>query len=527
MTSETVEVLTERFGAQYRWWASGTALVAMIAMVLSSTSVTVAVPHIMGAFGVGQDRAQWVATGYFAAMTAGMLLNAWLVRHFGARAVLTATLAAFTAASLAGAAAPSLDVVILSRVVQGVCGGLLQPLSMQILFRVFPPDRRGTAMGLFGLGVVLAPAFGPALGGLAIDGFDWRWVFLIPLPGVAAALPLGLVFMPEREGAGPRAAFDWPGFALLVTAIVALLDGLASGQRIGWHSDRIVFELALGAAATAGFIFRQLTARSPLLDLTLFRNGRFASAFVVGFIFGFSMFGSIYLIAVFVQEVQGYTATRAGLLMVPAGLLMAVMFPVAGRISDMVPAHWPIMAGLAVFGAGFLLMSAADADTPFWTFALFIMINRFGLSFVIPSLNTGSLRALRTDQVQQGSGLVNFTRMLGGACGINLLVVLLEMRTGVFAEAFTATQTAANAASMAMLEDVGRLAAAGGLGPGEASAAAARYLGEVMLAQAEAQAFQDVFVAVGLLAFAALLPAFVMARAGLQEPSASARLQSA
>ena len=333
--------------------------------------------------------------------------------------------------------------------------------------------------------------------------------------------------MPEREASGPRRAFDWPGFLLLVLAIVALLDGLASGQRIGWSSDRIVFELALGTAATAGFIFRQLTARSPLLDLTLFRNGRFASAFVVGFIFGFSMFGSIYLVAVFVQTVQGYTALRAGLLMVPAGLLMAVMFPVSGRLSDLVPAHWPIMAGLGIFGFGFLLMSTADVDTPFWTFALFIMINRFGLSFVIPSLNTGSLRALRPDQLQQGSGLVNFTRMLGGACGINLLVVLLEMRTGVFAEAFTATQTAANAASKAMLDGVGRLAAAGGLGPEEASATAARYLGEVMLAQAQAQAFQDVFVAVGLLAFAALLPAFVMARTGLQEPAASARLQSA
>ena len=432
-----------------------------------------------------------------------------------------ARLLAFTAAAFAGAAAPSLDVVILSRVVQGACGGLLQPLSMQILFRVFPAERRGTAMGLFGLGVVLAPAFGPALGGLAIDGFDWRWVFLLPLPGVAAALPLGLVFMPEREASGPRSGPSTGRASCCWSlAIVALLDGLASGQRIGWSSDRIVFELALGAAATAGFIFRQLTARSPLLDLTLFRNGRFASAFVVGFIFGFSMFGSIYLVAVFVQTVQGYTALRAG-------LLMAVMFPVSGRLSDLVPAHWPIMAGLGIFGFGFLLMSTADVDTPFWTFALFIMINRFGLSFVIPSLNTGSLRALRPDQLQQGSGLVNFTRMLGGACGINLLVVLLEMRTGVFAEAFTATQTAANAASKAMLDGVGRLAAAGGLGPEEASATAARYLGEVMLAQAQAQAFQDVFVAVGLLAFAALLPAFVMARTGLQEPAASARLQSA
>ncbi|MCY3981714.1 MAG: DHA2 family efflux MFS transporter permease subunit [Alphaproteobacteria bacterium] len=527
MTSETVEVLTERFGAHYRWWASGTALIAIIAMVLSATSVTVAVPHIMGAFGVGQDRAQWVATGYFAAMTAGMLLSVWLVRNFGARVVLTATLAAFTVATFAGAAAASLDVVILSRIIQGACGGLLQPLSMQILFRVFPPERRGTAMGLFGLGVVLAPGFGPALGGLAIDIFDWRWVLLIPLPGVLAALPLGLVFMPERDDAGPRTTFDWQGFALLVTAIVALLDALASGPRLGWSSDRIVFELVLGGVSAAAFILRQVTARSPLLDLSLFRNGRFASAFVVGFIFGFGMFGSIYLIAVFVQTVQGYTAMRAGLLMVPAGLVMAVMFPVAGRINDLVPAHWPIMFGLTVFGAGFLLMATADADTPFWTFALFIMVNRFGLSFVIPSLNTGSLKALRPDQVPQGSGLVNFTRMLGGACGINLLVVLLEMRTSVFAEAFTATQTAANAASMAMLEGVGRLVAADGLGPGEVSAAAAHYLGEIMLAQAQAQAFQDVFVVIGLLAFAALLPAFFMARAGLREPDESASLPSA
>ena len=517
MTSETVEVLTRRFGASYRWWASGAALVAMIAMVLSATSITVAVPHIMGAFGVGQDRAQWVATGYFAAMTAGMLLTAWLVRQFGARAVFTATLLAFSAAALLGALAPSMDAVIFSRVVQGACGGLLQPLSMQLLFRIFPPDRRGLAMGLFGLGVVLAPAFGPALGGLVIDGLDWRHVFLLPLPAVAAALPLGLIFIPEREAGARRTAFDWPGFLMLSIALALLLDGLASGQRIGWTSDRIALELAGGCILAAGFVFRQLTARAPLLDLALFRNERFASAFIVGFIFGFGMFGSIYAVAVFVQTVQGYTATRAGLLMVPAGLLMGAIFPIAGRVNDLAPAHWPMMAGLTLFGAGFLLMSTADVDTPFWTFAAFTMINRFGLSFVIPSLNTGSLKVLRPEQVEQGAGLVNFTRMLGGACGVNLMVVLLELRTGVFAEAFNATQTAGNAASATLIHHVGRLTATGGLTPEEVRLAAFGYLSEMMLAQARAQAFQDVFLAVALLAFAALLPAFIMARASRKQ----------
>ena len=485
----------------------------MVAMVLSATSATVAVPHIMGAFGVGQDRAQWIATGYFAAMTTGMLLNDWLVRNFGHRPVFCATLIIFSGAALVGAFAPSMDFVILSRVVQGACAGLLQPMSMQIIFRVFPAERRGSAMGLFGLGVVLAPAFGPALGGLAIDGFDWRWVFVLPLPLVVLAFPLGLVFMPARDPVRGRSSFDWPGLILLAIGLAATLDGIASGQRIGWGSDRILLELTFGTSALTCFILRQLTARSPMLDLALFRNMRFAAAFAVGFVFGFGMFGSIYAVAVFVQTVQGYTATRAGLLMVPAGLMMAVLFPIAGRINDLAPAHWPIIGGLTLFGVGFLMMSTAHVDTAFWTFAGFMLVNRFGLSFVIPSLNTGSLKVLRPDQVSQGSGLVNFTRMLGGACGINLLVVLLEMRTGVYAEAFATAQTAANATGGVVLDRIGRLASGAGLGTVDAHSAAEHFLREVIFAQARALAFQDVFLAVGLLAFAALVPAFVMSRA--------------
>lgn len=509
---ETVEVLTARYGAAYRWLVTSAGLVGMIAMVLSSTSVSVAVPQVMGAFGVGQDKAQWLATAFFASTTATMLLNAWLITRFGHRTTFVTTLFVFAVAAIAGGLAPNMETVILSRVLQGAAAGVVQPLSMAIIFTVFPPERRGTAMGLFGLGVVLAPAFGPALGGLVIDTFSWRAVFFLPLPLCGIALLIGSIFMPVRRADASPAAFDMIGVTLLAIALACTLNGFASGQREGWSSDIIVIQLTTGALATLAFIVWELNTRSPLLDLTLFANPQFSSAAIVGFIFGFGMFGSIFVVAIFVQLVQGYTPTKAGVLLIPAGLLMAAAFPVVGRLIDSVPAHLPIMSGLVLFGAGFLMMAGADANTSFWTFVMFLLVNRLGLSLIVPSLNTGALRSLRADQVGQGAGIINFTRMLGGACGVNLLVVYLEMRTRVYTDALTATQTWSNQTSRALLDSVERLLSESGVGGAHQAAGAIHYLGQVVQAQANAMGFQDTFVAAAVIAFAALLPAWIMGR---------------
>lgn len=514
---ETVEVLTARYGPAYRWLVTSAGLVGMIAMVLSSTSVSVAVPQVMGAFGVGQDKAQWLATAFFASTTATMLLNAWLINRFGHRTTFVVTLLVFAVAAVAGGLAPNMETVILSRVLQGAAAGVVQPLSMAIIFTVFPPERRGTAMGLFGLGVVLAPAFGPALGGLVIDTFSWRAVFFLPLPLCGVALLIGSIFMPVRNEQARQAPFDLVGISLLAIALACTLNGFASGQREGWSSDFIVVQLTTGAAAVLGFILWELHTRSPLLDLTLFANPQFSSAAVVGFIFGFGMFGSIFVVAIFVQLVQGYTPTKAGVLLIPAGLLMAAAFPVAGRLVDSVPAHIPIMTGLFLFGVGFLMMATADANTTFWTFVFFTLVNRLGLSLIVPSLNTGALRSLRPDQVGQGAGIVNFTRMLGGACGVNLLVVYLDIRTRLYTDALTATQTYANQTSRAMLQAVERLMSEAGIPSGQQAAGAIHYLGQVVQAQANTFGFQDTFLVSAALAFAAIVPAWIMGRSRKRE----------
>src|SRR5688572_22858005 len=214
-------------------------MIGTVTAMLTTTSVNVAIPDIMGAFGIGQDRAQWLSTGALAAMTVGMLLNAWLISRYGQRRTFIAALCVFIVALLAAGAAPNETVLIGCRIVQGAVAGILQPLSMYTLFRVFPPHQRGTAMGFFGMSVILGPALGPTLGGVMIEHFNWRYIFYVAVPIAALAALLGSMFMPEREE-GSASRFDWTGFALLTVSLACLLTGLSSGQREGWHSDYII-----------------------------------------------------------------------------------------------------------------------------------------------------------------------------------------------------------------------------------------------------------------------------------------------
>lgn len=519
MAVESVDMLFERYGPGYRWLVTATAMVAMFAMVLSSTSVNVAVPDIMGAFGVGQDQAQWVSTGFLAATTTGMLLNAWLVNSFGQRLTLMVTLVLFMVGAFISGFATTIEMIVVGRVMQGTSAGIMQPLALQTIFTVFPANRRGTAVGMFGMGVVLAPATGPLFGGVAIDEFGWRSVMFLPVPVCLIGLFLGSLFMPSRAWPERLPSFDWTGFALVATAIGCLLSAVANGQREGWSSDIIVLQLVISAVTAVGFVLWELRARNPLLDLSLFANSQFACVAMVGVIFGMGMFGSIYVIAVFVQTIQSYSATRAGLLLLPSGLLMVMANPIAGRLADFIPPYRTIIVGLVIFGIGFFLMSLADPNTPFWVFVFFTLVNRLGLSTIIPSLNTTALRALTPQQLSQGSGAVNFLRMLGGACGVNMLVAFLEGRTRYHSENLTATQTFSNETSRELLGHVSNLMQQAGVAETAQGPGALHYLGQMVYAQANAVGFQDTYLAMAVIAWVALIPAFMLRRAYLRLPT--------
>ena len=512
MVSETTELLFARYGPRYRWLVAITVLLGTISASVTTTTVTVAIPDIMGTFGIGQDRAQWLSAGALAGTTIAMLLSAWMVHSFGARKTFVGALCVFVAALLLAGAAPNDTVLILCRIVQGAVAGVLQPLAIYSLFRVFPHDQRGKAMGFFGLSVILGPAMGPTIAGLLMEHFNWRYVFYIPVPTSIAAIMLGSVLMPQREETGARANFDWTGFVLLSVSLACLLSGLSNGQREGWSSGFILTLLGMALAFGVAFVKWELHVAKPLVELRALASIQFAAAAFVACIFGAGLFGSVYLVPLCVQIVQGFSPLAAGLMLMPAGLVLGAVLPIGGYLTDRLPARWLIMTGLACFALSSWWMGSADANTPFWTFAWWVVLGRIGLGLINPSLNVAALHALPPEMLGQGAGMINFFRQLGGALGTNMLSVVLDRRTFFHSDVLTSMQSADNSATRELLRTMERVFAQAGAGADLQSAAALHYLGRVVQAQASTMGFRDSFLIVALVFTLALIPAWIMGR---------------
>ena len=404
-----------------------TVMIGTISTILAATIVNVAFPAMMREFAVGQETVQWVSTGFLAATTTTMLATAWSIETWGERSTFIASLALFVAASVLGAVAWSADALIAGRVLQGAAAGVLQPLAMVALFRVFPTDERGRAMSLYGFGIVLAPAIGPALGGTMVDAFGWRSIFLLPVPFSLAGLAMGWVTLPDTRAA-TRPRFDWPGTLLLIASLAALLNIPVVGQRAGWLSGALFALAAAGAGLAVAFLAWESRAPTPLLALRLFRHRAFVSASIVSFAYGLGLFGTTYLVPVFVQEIAAYNASRAGYLLLPPGIALALAIAAGGRLTDRVEPRYVIVGGLVLFALSSLLLAFSSAATAFWLLALWLVIGRAGLGMLIPALNVGAVQSLSGTELAYASSSVNFVRQLGGAAGVNLLAVALEWR---------------------------------------------------------------------------------------------------
>ena len=481
-------------------------------MILSATIANVAVPSVMGAYGIGQDRAQWMATAFIATMVASQLVSAWFANALGVRTAFIVINAVFLAGTAITIFTPNFDVLILGRVLQGFSAGVMQPMVMALIFKMFRPEKRGTAMGIYGMGIQIAPMLGPMFGGLMIDAYGWREIFIVPVPICLMSLVLGMMCLPSKEDTAHQPKFDWPGYLLLCTALVLLLAAGANGQRYGWSSDTIVLMFTGGIGAAAWFVALQLRSAEPLLDFSLFKNAQFASAVMVSFVFGIGNFASNYLIPVYVQEVQGFSASLSGTMLVPAGLLVIFGSPIFGRLSDVFPAHLMVMIGLLLFAFGNFLMSGSDVNTSFLTFVGFIVVARSGMALIMPAMSIAALRALTPEQLNKGSGTVNFCRQLGGAFGITSVVVFMGHRTQFHAEAFTATQTSSNSVCRELLAQVETLLQQAGLPEATQAPVALEYLGQIVAAQASTLGYQDGFSIIMVVFLMALVPAWILGR---------------
>ena len=511
-TPETTEILFKRYGPRYRIYVTVIALLGTLSAMVTTTTVNVALADIMGAFGIGQDRVQWITTGNLAGQTIGQLLSAWLIASFGQRKTFVTGLCIFVASLVAAALSPNELMLVAARVVQGLMAGILQSLTMYTLFSVFPPERRGMAMGYFSINTILGPAIGPTVGGLLMESFSWRAIFYMAMPFSIIGILFGAIFMPEREDADQRANFDWVGFALLCATMSCLLTGLANGQRLGWESDLVVGSLGIAAGAGLAFIAWELHVPQPLVQLRVLAVGPFAAAACVAVVFGVGQFGTMFLIPLFVQTVQGLTPLDAGLLLMPGGLLLGIFMPLGGYLCDRLPPRPLLMAGLTSFAVSTYWMRDVDVNTAFAWILFCIVVSRVGQSLINPTLNATAMRSLRGTELRQGAGMINFFRQLGGAFGVTLLSVTLDRDTLFYSNRLASMETPANSSTAELLEAMERLLAQAGASIDVQVAGALHFLGKVVYAQAYTLGFRDCFMLLTLIFMLALIPAWLMGR---------------
>lgn len=512
-----------QFGPVYRWLLLFSMLTGSMGTLLAATTINVALPAIIGAFGLGQDQAQWMSTAFLASSTIAMLANAWAMANYGPRTTYILAMLMFVAGSLLGAVSSSLGLLILARAMQGVAAGLIQPMSMFLIFQTFPDKQRGTAIGIFSIGVVLAPAFGPALGGVAVDLASWRLVFVATVPLAIAALAAASFLMPGADpDRGPaRRPLDWCGLSLLAVAVVSLLSAFAGGNRDGWDSDITILKIVIGLSAAAVFYLWERRHPFPALNPAIFAYRQFWSVGLIIAATGVAIYGSTYLIPIFVQLVQHYSPTAAGIMMIPAGLAMVIGFPLAGRLTDQVDVRFLLAFGIVSFAVSAYLLSHVSAVTPYWTLIFWIVLSRIGISFCMPPANTTAVRAVPPDLLASATGGASFLMQVGGAFGVNLLAILLQRRLLFHGDHLSAGLTEANA-QMAYSHALYALEnEASGMPRVQAFQSAFSEFGREISTQASVYAFRDCFLVITIWFILVLCSLLLMPRPNLQaEPSA-------
>ena len=459
----TIVELRARHGARYRWLLLLAVMVGSVAAIMSSTVINVAVPDMSKHFAIGQDRAQWVASGFMVAMTVSMLTTPWLLGRYGYRSTYTGSMWLLLAGGVAGGLSDNFALVLAARVAEGLAAGVVQPIPAIVIMRAFEPHEQGRAMGIFGVGAVLAPALGPSMGGVLVDLFGWRSIFFMVVPFCLAALWLSARFVPstapgggaaKRDGAG----LDWPSLVLATIGILCLLNGLVQ-LHVGLTPAAGAL-LVLSVVAMVSFVARQRRlgsaaadshSNAPLMNQALFANRPFAMGSLVAFTYGMALFGSTYLLPVYMQLGLQLSPSYVGTILLPSGLALACTIALAGRLADRYPTRILVCLGLSMLAASFLLIHTVSLQTSIWLMIGLTVLSRMGLGFILPSLNLGSMRALHKDLIPQGASTINFVRMLGGATGVSLCGIVLEWRLAAHSD--TLANNASSAARLAAFNE--------------------------------------------------------------------------
>jgi DHA2 family multidrug resistance protein len=495
------------------WLIALAVMLATFMEVLDTSIAAVALPYIAGSLSASNDEATWVLTSYLVANAIVLPASSWFSLRFGRKRFLLFCIALFTASSFVCGAATSLGMILISRALQGAGGGALQPLSQAILLETFPPQKRGMAMAVFALGVVVAPVLGPTLGGWLTDTYSWRWAFYINIPVGAFA-----VFMISRYVEDPAyirdahpGKFDGVGLGLLAVWLGSLQIILDKGQEDDWFGATwIRWATAILIVSFVAFLLRAFRHDQPLVDLRVFRHRNFAIGCVLIALFGAAIYGLVTMLPLFYQELMGYTALAAGWAVSPRGVGAILAMPMIGYLTAKIDNRYLIAFGFCLFAITSLWFSRINLSIGQWSFLWAIALSGFASGCVFVPLSTTTMAFLKNEEIGNASGLYNLLRNIGGSIGISIVNTIVARHEQLHRNALAASLTSGRVEVQGAIAGIEQYLGAQGASPTLATQQAYGLLEHTLRTQSRLLSYVDDFRYMALVCFACVPIVFAL-----------------
>jgi EmrB/QacA subfamily drug resistance transporter len=406
--------------ANRKWWTLAAVSFGLFMIMLDNTVVNVALPSIQQDLSADLSELQWIVTGYALSFAALMLIGGKLADAYGRRLIFVVGIAIFTLSSLWCGLADSGDMLIFARVVQGIGAALMNPATLSIIAATFPPKERGMAIGIWAGVSALALAIGPLVGGLLTEHLSWHWIFFVNVP--VGVLGIAASYLLIRESKDEtHESLDLPGLATSALGLFALTYGLIEANTYGWTSGRILASFAVAAVALVSFVLIERRRRAPMLDLTLFRSGTYAGANIAMLLVALAMFGVFFFVSLYMQNVLRYSAVEAGAAFLPMTLVVILVAPIAGKLSDHHGSRWLMSGGMVLLSLQLLYFSQLGTDATFWNLLPAFIVGGLGMSMTMTPTAAAATRAVPVEKSGVGSAVLNAMRQVGGSLGIALM----------------------------------------------------------------------------------------------------------
>jgi DHA2 family multidrug resistance protein len=499
-------------GAEHKYLIAFAVVLAALMQVIDSSIVNVALPDMMGNLGASLDEIAWVSTGYILASVIIIPLTGWLGEFFGRKRYFVGSIVLFTVTSFLCGASHSLSALVFWRIVQGLGGGALMTVSQAVLFESFPRKEAGTAMALFGLGVMVGPTIGPTLGGWLTDNYGWPWIFYVNLPvGVlAAVMIIAYVHDPEHQRRPP--SVDYIGIGLLAMSVGSLQYLLEYGQREDWFESRSMTALAVTGVLTGVFlVWRELATEHPVIDFRVLRHRQMWVGTLLGVVMGVGLFASVFTLPVFLQSNLRMTAQQTGIALLPGALATAISMAVVGRLTNRFDPRILITIGAMLFATAMWKLSKITGESGTGDFFWPLIFRGVGLGMMFVPLTTITLAELSVKELPQGTGLYNFFRQLGGSLGIAAIATLLSHYTAQFRAILAEHISTGDAVTMSRVDMTTRAMIARGADPWTAKARALSLMDRQLMGQASVIAYSRIYVLSAALILA-LIPLLLLVR---------------